>query len=80
MEAEWGAVKPVGREFGSPDYERLNALDHLAFTAFGSWREARAWLVIPSLLLDGMSPQDAARTDLGFERAKALLKDVRPSV
>lgn len=27
---DWDRMAPVGREFGSPDYERLEELDHLA--------------------------------------------------
>ena len=27
---DWDRIAPVGREFGSPDYERLEELDHLA--------------------------------------------------
>ena len=29
-QSEWGCVPPVGREFGSPDYDRLEELDTLA--------------------------------------------------
>ena len=29
----WDRMAPVDREFGSPDYERLEELDHLAVKA-----------------------------------------------
>ena len=28
---DWDRMAPVGREFGSPDYERLEERDHLVF-------------------------------------------------
>lgn len=39
--ADWNNVVPVGREFGSPDYDRLTALDDLAVRATGSLEQAR---------------------------------------
>jgi addiction module HigA family antidote len=33
-DALWDRVAPVGREFGSPDYERLTELDSLAFKVY----------------------------------------------
>lgn len=41
---DWDRMAPVGREFGSPDYERLAELDHLAIKAKGSLLAARRWL------------------------------------
>lgn len=41
---DWDRMAPVGREFGSPDYERLEELDHLAILAKGSLLAARRWL------------------------------------
>ena len=43
----WDRMAPVGREFGSPDYERLEELDHLAVKAKGSLLAARRWLDTP---------------------------------
>ena len=33
---DWDRIAPVGREFSSPDYERLAELDSLAYKAKGS--------------------------------------------
>ena len=44
---DWDRIAPVGREFGSPDYERLEQLDHLAILATGSMLAARRWLDTP---------------------------------
>lgn len=35
-EQEWLDVAPVGREFGSPDYERLEVLDRYSYGAITS--------------------------------------------
>lgn len=69
----WDNMAPVGREFGSPDYERLAELDHLAFVATGTLEAARAWLDTPNAALDGLTPEDCARTESGFERVRTLL-------
>ena len=45
---DWDRMAPVGREFGSPDYERLEELDHLAVNAKGSLLAARRWLDTPT--------------------------------
>lgn len=63
---EWGAAPPVGREFGSPDYERLEALDALAYKVFGSMRKARRWLDTPNPDLQNKLPEDLARTKAGY--------------
>jgi len=31
--AAWQNIRPVGREWGSPDYERLSRIDNLVFDA-----------------------------------------------
>ena len=49
---DWDRIAPVGREFGSPDYERLEELDNLAFKAKGSLLAARRWLDAPNQALD----------------------------
>ena len=48
----WLDMAPVGREFGSPDYERLTALDQAAFAVFQSWEQVRKWLAAPNAQLD----------------------------
>ena len=69
----WLDAVPVGREFGSPDYERLTALDHAAFAAFQPWERVRAWLVEPNAELDGACPEDAARSPAGFSKVMSIL-------
>ena len=49
---DWDRIAPVGREFGSPDYERLEELDHLAILAKGSMLAARRWLDTPNQALE----------------------------
>jgi len=66
-------MAPVGREFGSPDYERLTALDQAAFAAFQSWEQVRDWLVAPNPQLDGVCPEDAARSSDGLSKVMAIL-------
>lgn len=63
---EWGAAPPVGREFGSPDYERLEALDALAYKVFGSMHKVRRWLDTPNPDLQSELPEDLARTKAGY--------------
>jgi addiction module HigA family antidote len=72
--AVWENVAPVGREFGSPDYERLEELDGLAFKAFGSMKKARRWLDFPHVDLGGLSPEQAAKTAVGLKKVKHLLR------
>lgn len=70
---DWDRIAPVGREFGSPDYERLAELDNLACEALGSLPKARRWLDTPHDKLDGLAPEEVAETPEGFARVKALL-------
>jgi addiction module HigA family antidote len=76
--ADWDAMPPVGREFGSPDYERLDAMDALAFEVFGSMTKARRWLEAPNADLRGKSPEDLSKTKAGYRavmrRLQMLLK------
>ena len=70
---DWNRMAPVGREFGSPDYERLEELDHMAVKAKGSLLEARRWLDSPHQVLGGRMPEDVAKTPEGFEQVRRLL-------
>ena len=70
---DWDRMAPVGREFGSPDYERLEELDHLAILAKGSMLAARRWLDTPNQALEGMTPEEVAKTPEGFARVRQLL-------
>ena len=70
---DWDRIAPVGREFGSPDYERLEELDHLAILAKGSLLAARRWLDAPNQALEGMTPEEVAKTPEGFARVRQLL-------
>lgn len=72
----WLDMAPVGREFGSPDYERLTALDRAAFAAFQSWEQVRDWLSAPNPQLDGASPEDASRAPEGFGQVMSILVTV----
>lgn len=76
--ADWDAMPPVGREFGSPDHERLDAMDALAFEVFGSMTKARRWLDTPNVDLRGKSPEDLSKTKAGYRavmsRLQVLLK------
>jgi len=58
---DWDRIAPVGREFGNPDYERLEELDHLAVKAKGSLLAARRWLDAPNRALDGLMPEEVAK-------------------
>ena len=71
--AAWDSMQPVGREFGSQDYERLEELDNLAIQAKGCLLKARRWLDTPQNRLGGMSPEEVAKTREGFEQVKRLL-------
>lgn len=71
---EWDAMPPVGREFGSPDYERLDAMDALAFEVFGSMTKARRWLDAPSADLRGKSPEDLSKTKAGYRAVMSRLQ------
>ena len=70
---EWEDMAPVGREFGSPDYERLEELDMLALQAKGSVLAARRWLDTPNQALDGLTPEEMAKTSEGLARVRLLL-------
>lgn len=70
---EWDRIAPVGAEFGSPDYERLEELDHLAILTKGSLLAARRWLDAPNRTLEGMTPEEVAKTPEGFTRVRQLL-------
>ncbi len=72
-EQAWLDIAPVGREFGSPDYECLTALDQAAFAAFQSWEQVREWLETPHPQLDGIRPEDAARNPDGLSKVMAIL-------
>lgn len=73
--AIWERIAPIGREFGSPDYERLAELDSLAFKALGSMIKARRWLDAPCADLGGLTPENAAKTPTGFKKVKRLLRE-----
>lgn len=72
--ADWDAMPPVGREFGSPDYERLEALDALALNVFGSMTKARRWLNAPNADLQGKSPEDLFKTKAGYRAVMSRLQ------
>lgn len=74
--AAWEAAPPVGREFGSPDYERLEKLDALALKALGSIRKVRKWLDAPHPELGGLTPEASARTVAGYRQAMRLLENM----
>ena len=69
----WLDAAPVGCEFGSPDYERLMALDHAAFVAFHSWNKVQDWLTAPNSQLDGACPEEVARSPAGFDKVMSIL-------
>lgn len=73
---EWGCVRPVGREFGSPDYDRLEELDTLACQVLGLNR-FREWLDTPSPALDGKTPEEIAASPGGMERIRQLLSNLK---
>lgn len=70
----WENAAPVGREFGSPDYERLEELDSLAFKAFGSVKKARRWLDASHPDLGVLTPEQAAKTAIGLKKVRRLLR------
>jgi addiction module HigA family antidote len=72
--ALWESVAPVGREFGSPDYERLQELDNLAVKALSSLKRARRWLDAPNSDLGGKTPEAVAKSEQGFKKVKHLLR------
>lgn len=74
---EWGAASPVGREFGSPVYERMEKLDVLALEVLGSVKKMRSWLDAPHPELEGLTPEESARAELGFRQVMRLLQRMR---
>jgi len=72
-EQAWLDMAPVGREFGSPEYESLTALDQAAFAAFQSWELVQHWLATPNSQLDGACPEDAARSPDGLMKVMSIL-------
>ena len=76
----WDSMVPVGREFGSPDYEHLAELDSLAHQAMGTLLKARRWLDAPNGALGGLAPEEVAKTPEGFARVKELLNTVQIAV
>ena len=75
-QSEWGCVPPVGREFGSPDYDRLEELDTLACKVLGV-NQFREWLDTPSSALDGKTPEEISASPGGMERIRRLLSNLK---
>lgn len=73
---EWGFIRPVGREFGSPDYDRLDELDTLACQVLGV-NQFREWLDTPSFALDGKTPEEISASPGGMERIRQLLSNLQ---
>ncbi|WP_084795447.1 antitoxin Xre/MbcA/ParS toxin-binding domain-containing protein [Rhodoferax ferrireducens] len=76
-EQAWLDLAPVGREFGSPDYERLEQLDSCPFDVFGDMMLIYEWLFTPHPTLDGMTPDDCARSEAGLQKALDLLAGLK---
>lgn len=76
-EQAWLDLAPVGREFGSPDYERLEQLDGYAFDVFGDMVLVHEWLFNPHPSLDDMTPDACARTEAGLQKALDLLAGLK---
>lgn len=74
--SDWNNIVPIGREFGSPDYERLEELDNLACKAIGTLSGARSWLDTPLDELGGLAPEAVAKTPEGLELIKKLLSHI----
>lgn len=72
-EEDWLDAAPVGREFGSPDHDRLMDLDQAAYTRFRSWEKARRWLGTPCEDLDGLTPENASASPEGVAKVMTLL-------
>ncbi len=66
-------MPPMGREIGSPDYERLTAFDQAAFAVFQSWDKVELWLTAPNSQLDGACPKDMARNSDGLSKVMSIL-------
>lgn len=72
-EEDWLNAAPVGREFGSPEHDRLMDLDQAAYTRFRSWEKARRWLGTPCEDLDGLTPEYASASPEGMAKVMTLL-------
>jgi uncharacterized protein (DUF2384 family) len=66
-------AKPSNRK----NYERQEQLDGYAFDAFEDVDVARRWIASPCADLGGLSPADAATSDLGLNQALDLLAQIR---
>lgn len=73
----WLNAAPIGREFGSKDYDRFEQLDGFAFDAFGDMKLAQQWLSQPHPALNGKTPNDCARSDRDLLKALELLADLK---
>lgn len=79
----WDRMPAVGREFGSPDYERQEGQDsiatdlieiqRLAAKIFETDEESFNWLHRPHPLLNGASPLESAAGAMGPQRVKDML-------
>jgi hypothetical protein len=65
-QAELGRAEPYAGD------DRLTALYEIAQGSFTP-DDAAAWLRKPHPMLNGSSPQEVGRTDVGFQRVKDLL-------
>jgi hypothetical protein len=75
-EQVWLDAVPVGREFGSPDYDRFEQLDRHAFDAFsGDMCAANQWLAQPHPALGGISPNACASSDTQLQKALDVLAE-----
>jgi len=79
-EEDWLNALPVGREFGSPDHDRLMNLDQAAYTRFRSWEKARRWLGTPCEDLDGLTPENASASPEGMAKVMILLDTQRSNI
>ena len=70
----WVRMVPIGREFGSPDFDRLMELDEAAFSAFGSIERARQWLDTPNDQFGGLPPEEVTRSPEGWAKVMRVLK------
>lgn len=70
---DWDRMPPVGREFGSPDCERLAELDQLAIKTLGSIAAARRWLDTSNQALGAQTPENVASTPEGYAQVIHLL-------
>lgn len=76
-------LAPIGRDFGSPDYDRLEGQDsiatdlieiqRMAAKIFETDEESFNWLHRPHPLLNGASPLESAASAMGSQRVKDIL-------